>query len=769
MTGLGGLAARRAAAGRGPLVTLGLLTALVVACVVGMLGQVEHGAARAVRDASELAGDGARLALRTRLAPDAAAQDALVRALVADAARGGRVAVARTETPDGSDTPFVTWTLTADPAALTADDVARLAAGLPGLEGALKASEANVRGVVADGGLVGAAAALDARLAAFRRVAVVPLLVLAVVGVVGLGRVARQVVAGRRGEDALLAARGVARRQVCLLAAAEAVVVTLLGALAGAGGALALLRAGTGADVPAAHVAAVVVGTVVVAAGTVTVLADRQQAEIARREPRGTLAAGPVVAAAVLGAAGALAAWRVVGTRGTAVPDALATAAPGVLLVVLVLLGVQALGPALALAARRAARGRPLDGVLALRSVARRADVRPPALVTGLAVATLVLASVAVATATDAGVHRATLDAGADLRVTVAPSGPLAGPDVDPAPGLAAGARAATPVVVRGGKVGADDVTVLAAPTRALDEVVRDVRPFAPLLAPPALDGQAAEPAVPAPPAVDGQGAGPAASEVPGVVDAAFAAMFDARAGSGVPLTVGGTTLTVRIAEVRDRLPGVPAPAVLLDAGAARAAQAAAGGAPMASEQVWLRTDADAAGAPAAARALADRLVAAGAWGVPAAAAVATQAPHGTEVAPVLWTAALAAVALALAGLRSTTVAQAAAREGETVALRALGLAPARQARLRVREAAIVLGAGAGVGALAGAVVAVVAAPLLVAAATGVTGGADLVLDVAPLLGGLAVLALGAGVLVGLHARTVARQAADLDLREVSA
>lgn len=907
MTGLARLAGRRAAAARGPLVALGVLAALVVACVVGVLGQVEQGVRDVVRDSAALDGDGGRLVLRTRLLADADAQDRTVRELVGDATRGARTVVERAQSPDAADTPFVTWTVSVDRATVEPDDVERLAGGLGALEAAFKASDAQSRGVVVSGGLVATTTSLAARVGAFRQVAIVPVLVLGVVGAVGLGRVARQLVAGRRPEDALLASRGVSGRQLRMLAALETGAVTTLGAALGGGAAHALLAATTGAVAglgPRALVAGAV--TVLVATVTTTVLAGRQLDDIVRAEPRGSAAAGPVVTAVGLGALAVAAGWRLA-VAGEGTPDVLAVSAPGVLLVVLVLLGVQAAGPAFGLLARRAARGRGLDRVLALRSAARRPGVRLPALVVGLAVGTLVLASCFGASVALGGARVATLAAGADVRVTVATSGPVTGADVDRAPGTAAGAVAGAAVVVRPGSVGSDEVTVVAARPGDLEAVLRDGAGIAeplgggPHLGGPAVgegglsvpvharldlpgpleegystenislrvtgsawfvdadgrwafvradgveleavgagasgtlrlevpdagpwhvvaldvaaddvlhngssddaslagaggaitvevgavtgaDGLAGPPTwtrqpvwtpadeVPAGTTLRWVGPGgptdPAAPVLPGVIDTTLARALDLAVGGTLPVTVAGTTVDVRVSEIRDTVPGASSPAVLVDADALRTAQVAAGGAALRSEEVWLRADALDAAAAAAASELAADLVAAGTWGTTHDDVATVAEPRGTDVPAAFWTAGLATVLLALAGLRSTTAAQAATREGETVALRALGLDGRRQGRLRTAETAWVLGAGTVVGLAVGVVVALVATPVLVRAATGSVGTMPLAFDVPPLLAGLAVLAAGAAGLVALHARTVVRQAEDRDLREVSA
>lgn len=911
MTGLGGLAVRRAAAGRGPLLALAVLTGLVVACVVGVIGQVEHGVRASVRDVSELAGESGTLVLRTRLVDDGAAQDATVRRLVADAARGAHVDVARSQAADGTDTPFVTWTVSVDATSLDPEDVLRLAAGLPGLESAVKGSDAQSRGLVVSGGLVAAADTLAARAGSFRAVAVVPLLVLGVVGVVGLGRVASQVVASRRRQDALLASRGVSRGQLRTLVGAEAAVTAALGAAVGAVASLLVLRGVVGpvAGIEQRAVVAALVAVVAVTL-TTTVRAGRQLEDLQRTEPRGTLAAGSVVTTFALVVVALVATWRI-SVADDATPDLLAVAAPAALLVSLVMLGVLATGPVLAMLARRAARARGLDRVLALRSAARRHGVRLPALVAGLAVATTVLASAYSGSTAVGGARLASLDAGADLRVTVATSGPVVAADVDPAPGVDAGAVASAAVVVREADVGPETVTLLAARPASLDAVVRDGQPLAPALAGaatssgpvlgaqgltipvtarfeqiPDLDvdfGLTGDPRVltarvgatawlvddegrfalarGSSVELDAEGPGSTgmltvstdlpgtwmvvslsvtvdevlsdgsrtytqvfdgghvvtievgdvsgaegpvgppvwelsksgvdlptagrlvsgttgtwvapvaegAARLPGVVDETLARAFDLAVGSKMPLTVAGINVDVVVTEIRDRLPGVESPAVAVDADALRGVQAAMGAAVLRSEEVWLRTAADAAGAPGAARSLAERLVSDGTWLVSASAVATVSAPRGAGVAEAFLTAGVAAVLLALAGLLSTTRAQVSSREGETVALRALGLEPRRQARSRVVELCWVLGAGIVLGAAVGLVMARVATPLLVNAGTGSTGAGSVALDPLPVVVGLVLLVAGAAGILAAYARTVAGQAADRDLREVSA
>jgi hypothetical protein len=103
-------------------------------------------------------GSAADLVVQTRLRaePDAARdQDAALRAVVDELFATVRVGVERAEVPDeGSDDPFVRWTLTPDVDATSPDDLAPLAAGAGRLLPELRAGTAVAeRGVVVTGDL----------------------------------------------------------------------------------------------------------------------------------------------------------------------------------------------------------------------------------------------------------------------------------------------------------------------------------------------------------------------------------------------------------------------------------------------------------------------------------------------------------------------------------------------------------------------------------------------------------------------------------------
>jgi hypothetical protein len=472
---------RRSWASLGPLLGFLALTALVVACVVTALGVADEALRTTLRADPSLAGDGSSITYTTREGPDPAAQDELVRSLIGEATGGANTDVSRETKSGGSgDVPLVAWTVAVDAETVTATDVTRLAVGLPSLEASLKASPAQHRGLVATGRLAETMPALAERVTIFRAVAIAPLLALVAVGAVGLGRLAQQLVAGRNREDVLLYARGLSTGQAVRLAVLEAGVVALLGSLLGAGMALtgvALLGspgAVSGGLLAQAGWAAglATVGVTVMCA----VLVRRQGLALTRgvigRTRRSAIPALTLVAAA---AVAAVATWRIRSAGTTAGDlDVLAVISPGLLLVALLVLVLTLAGPLLDLVARFVSRGRSLAGTLAARGAARRGSLRLPALMAGLAAALLVLGASYSATGEVRSAIVAHTEAGADVRLVVESSGPVA-----PAGGTSAGEflvsapDGASLALTATGSLSQDEVRLTALPKAAMPGVLR--------------------------------------------------------------------------------------------------------------------------------------------------------------------------------------------------------------------------------------------------------------------------------------------------------
>lgn len=377
------------------------------------------------------------------------------------------------------DDPFVSWTLSVRAPSLTVDDVATLATGLPTVRGTVTASPADVRGVVESGELTATVTALDAQASTARAVTTVPVVLLLVVSLVSLVEVARLLVAVRARESQILVARGASAAQMGRLALVEVLPAAAGGAVAGgaaAWGVLALVGpVGGWSSLGAAWLvgsAAVVAALVVVVFVGVATVDARSLARIRAVDASGRArAAVGVVGVVLLGAVAVLLGWRLWRSRGLAVPEAeaLVVAAPGVLLLALVLAVLVLLAPTLRLVERRARRRPGLAPVLAARQVSRRlVAFTVPAVLVALATGAALLASGYSGTTDHLRGQVGGLATGSDVRVQTTTTGvvtPLTTVPTLPTDGLAA---ASSLVLDVEGTVGDTPVRVLAVPGEQL-------------------------------------------------------------------------------------------------------------------------------------------------------------------------------------------------------------------------------------------------------------------------------------------------------------
>lgn len=412
----------------------------------------------------------------------------------ADGAHPGPVVVSQ-EVVTGLDTdPFARWTVVPDRTALTPAHLPALAALTAEVERGLGEDDSVApRGLTVTGTLSTTAADLEAALRAADAVALVPLCLLALVGLVALVQVARLLAATREAEVALLVSRGAAPGTVAAAALVEGVLLALTAAAAGGGAAWAALRlvtrADAGAAVPAATPLAVALAVAVVAAATLMLVAALQAQAAARRQV--TDRSGRVRQVAALGtvvltvAAAAVSVTQLLryGSPLLATPDGpridpTAAAAPALALAALAVAAMVVLGPATRLWAGLAGRSRGVVGPLAARQVARRLVVYVvPVVLLVLAGGAATLAGGYAGTAERLRADVDVLANGADVRVTAPESGRL-----DPTPYLEGGAEtggpgpdavAAAPVLSATAYSDGLPVTMLALPAAAAPAVMR--------------------------------------------------------------------------------------------------------------------------------------------------------------------------------------------------------------------------------------------------------------------------------------------------------
>ena len=408
-----------------------------------------------------------------------------------DGAYPGPVVVSQ-EVIAGLDTdPFARWTVVPDGAALTPAELPALAALTGEVEDTLgDDSSVAPRGLTVSGTLATTAADLGAALRAADAVALVPLCLLALVGLVALVQVARLLAATREGEVALLVSRGAAPGTVTAAAAVEGAVLALTAAAAGgaaAWGALRLVaRSDAGAVVSvvtplagALAVAAAATATLVLVAALQAHAAVRRQVTDRSGRVRQVAALGTVVltvtAAAVSGTQLLRYGSPLLTTPEGSRTDAAAAAAPALALAALAVAAMAVLGPATRLWAGLAGRSRGAVGPLAARQVARRLVVYVvPVVLLVLAGGAASLAGGYTGTAERLRADVDVLANGADVRVGAPESGRL-----DPAPYLPGGqgpgdtAVAAVPVLSGTAYSDGRPVTLLALPAAAVPQVVR--------------------------------------------------------------------------------------------------------------------------------------------------------------------------------------------------------------------------------------------------------------------------------------------------------
>jgi len=645
--------------------------------------------------------------------------------------------------PGGLTTGGASWLARVDtaripPARITALQ-RRLAGAVASLEGAQR-----LGGLQVATRLPQTLSALASSLVVSRSLLLIGSLELILLALVAVTLAARLLAAQREEETALLSARGVARSQLALASLAEAALLAVTGAAAGAvlgsyaatallsanglpaaGGPAAILRPGAGGG--GWWLAAVIV---VLAIAVMSWPALRPAAPGEARARRGRQAGLAGAARAGLDVAlvalGVLAFWEL--RRYSAVPrlpggglgiDPVLSAAPAVALAGIALIPLRILPAAARLLDRRSARGRHLVAALASWQVSRRSQRQGgPVLLVVLAVATGTLALAQHQSWQQSQLDRAAFATGADVRVDLA--APLA-------PGRA-GALAHAPGVLGAMPVAAfnSGFSVFALDARAAPGTVLLRPDLSPL--PPAALWRQITPA---------RARGHLALPVPAIATSAFFGSADAHVGEVVPLPVGNVSVPVRlVAKVRAFPTAGAQPAVIVDLAWLQDALSRRSQPALPVTQWWLRTE---RGVPA---------------GLPPGAAVASRAaladgllndplPNVPQLG--LLVIVMAAALLACIGFTVSVVAAVRERRLTDALLAAFGVGPgSRAGQLCLEQLMLSLPAAA-----AGALIGTVMARLLVPAVT-LTGGAA-----APFPPARVVVPLGPLVLLALAVAAV--------------
>jgi hypothetical protein len=462
---IGGLrfAVARARAARAPLVTLAVVAAIATALVLLTLGAVRAVEARDLRAGlAEASGDRGRVTVTVDGATPEAVADA-ARAHVVDAGVAGAVVVS----VDGSRV-----VITPALERITADDVPPLVDALDTLGDGIEDrtdAVAQVAGSL-EATLSGLADAIEAR----RGPAAVAIGLLALSTAIVVGAVALEAVRARGVENHLLRARGARKRDLAGIAAGESFVVSLAGAVVGAGVAVAVVTVmtglrpdpvGTTATVVALAVACALVASIVTVRG-----ADRPSSRA-----RAVASAGVAVVLAVLTG---VAAWRFAeaGTPvvrrgdGAVILDPLVAIAPALILALAALVAVALATPLARGVAASVSKTRGVSPVTPLRLASRRpARHALSIVVVAFSIGTLTIAGSYQGALAALGDAPEDLRVGSDLRVGTIPE------DVDTAE-IAASQPANASMRVRpvAADSGAGRVQILAAEAASLGAVMGD-------------------------------------------------------------------------------------------------------------------------------------------------------------------------------------------------------------------------------------------------------------------------------------------------------
>lgn len=381
----------------------------------------------------------------------------------------------------GGPPPRAFWNMVFDPARVVPADLASVRPMWIGVADRWRVDVDELGTLNRHGRFDRTAIDLAARIDALHAVEPVALLLLAGVGLVTLGEMARVLGELRRSETVLLWARGGSPAGIAGRTAAEAGAIAAIGAVLGTLAAAIPLALGAPPGTPAVSPAEAAPGILVVVAaaavfgGTTYRAADQRVARIGQRTAGRVrrLAGGGVVV--LLVAAAALSVWqlRLYGSPVTPVAggghavDPVAVLAPALTLLAVVVVGL-AVFPRVAAGVEKG--GRTVVGMLAARSVARRTRTGAASLVAvAAAVGSLVVAAGYGATWSQSFDLSGALQSGADLRAHT----DSAGTDDDALTAISAlpGVAALAPFDIQTTNLGADEATLLAATPAALSEV----------------------------------------------------------------------------------------------------------------------------------------------------------------------------------------------------------------------------------------------------------------------------------------------------------
>ena len=369
-------------------------------------------------------------------------------------------------------TPQVRWTITPETERLAPSDLAAVDTAWETLPSAFRAAELGLPSLT--GRFLLSARESQGLVAALQTAAPLALIVLGVLAALAIWELAGLLTRARSAETALLWARGATAHTLATVTAGEAACVAAAGALVGVAVAASLLFALPDALAPtlaAGAWAALVVATI--SAGAFALRTARSVGAGGRRgrAPR-SIAAGAI---ALVTAAAIVATWQLltngpitITRAGRAEIDPLTLVAPALILAAIVLAALYLFPLVTRAAEAPAARGAGALTVLAVRGVARRAELAAvPIVMVGLAVGQLIVAGGYAATWAGAFTQSQELRFGTAVSLQGPTSG-LADAELD-----AAGSASAhlAPVRIDSLLVGGERAAVVGVASRALAEL----------------------------------------------------------------------------------------------------------------------------------------------------------------------------------------------------------------------------------------------------------------------------------------------------------
>jgi hypothetical protein len=454
------------------LASLSLGFALLLTGIAGYL--TLSATAQAVASINAVSESQQRTVIQARRADDPAAQRAAAASTIGANVDLRAMQVTVDDVEQGGE-QYLRWTLQPHATGFTAAAIPGLITGLEGLQRAFTADpEIAPSGVTTDGSLSTTLGDIQRRLGAEQGASLVPIGLVAIIGLVALGQVSRLQAAARAPQLGLIRSRGASFRRLALTAAVETLVVTLPAAALGSAAAIGLLQfffAGVAVD---ALVLVIAVGVSLAAVGivAVTTVATARTASLrdAAFSGRGRTAVGAVALVLVLVVA-ALSFWQftiygspVVATPSGARVEPFLAAAPALVLLALVILGLTLFAPVAGIAEVSTARSRRVSPSFPIRQVSRRVGLHAVSVtVVALAVGSMVVGAAYSATLAPVSSLPAALRAGSDIRVISAtePSAP--------------DATAIAPAIVTSGQFGGDAAELVALPAALLPEVMTDL------------------------------------------------------------------------------------------------------------------------------------------------------------------------------------------------------------------------------------------------------------------------------------------------------